>query len=182
MSKNYSEDSKFEDVLEDLDGVLHKIRSIVMQEICNDCMPRNMASIFIESSMSHKALQCMKRIDRHGVLQGVSPTSVSKEMKKWRKQAKDIDMGCERTDGLTYGVRVKQVNSYASFMVESDEKRTGSRVIEVSFELGIDSRVHYDRGGLVCEILFELLEDSGLMSCVSLRKWDGKEECFSTCY
>ena len=33
-----------------------------------------------------------------------------------------------------------------------------------------------DRGGQVCEILFELLEDSGLMSCVSLGKWDGKEE------
>lgn len=125
MSKDYSEDSKFEDVLEHLDGVLHKLRSIVMQEIRNDFMPRNMASVFIESSMSHKALQCMKRIDRHGVLQGVSPTSVSKEMKKWSKEAEDIDMGWERTDGLTYGVRVKQVKSYASFMVESYEKRVG---------------------------------------------------------
>ena len=57
MNKNYSEDSKFEDVLEHLDGVLHKLRSIVMQEIRNDFMPRNMASIFIESSMSHNALQ-----------------------------------------------------------------------------------------------------------------------------
>ena len=68
-------------------------------------------------------------------------------MKKWRKEAEDIDMGWERTDGLTYGVRVKQVKSYASFMVESYEKRTGSRFIEVSFKLGIDSCVHYDRGG-----------------------------------
>ena len=175
MSKNYSEDSKFEDVLEHLDGMLHKIRSIVMQEIRNYFMPRNMDSVFIESSMSHKALQCLKRIDRHGVLQGVSPTSVSKEMKKWSKEVEDIDMGWERTDGLTYGVRVKQVKSYASFMVESYEKRTGSRFIEVSFKLGIDSCVHYDRGGQVCEILFELLEDSGLMSCVILGKWDGKE-------
>ena len=61
-------------------------------------------------------------------------------------------------------------------MVESYEKRTGSRVIEIYFKLGIDSRVHYDQGGQVCEILFELLEDRGLMSCVSLGKWDGKEE------
>jgi len=147
MSKNYSEDSKFEDVLEHLDGVLHKLRSIVMQEIRNDFMPRNMDSVFIESSMSHKALQCLKRIDRHGVLQGVSPTSVSKEMKKWSKEDEDIDMGWERTDGFTYGVRFKQVNSYASFMVESYEKRSGTIVNEVSFKLGIDSRVHYDRGG-----------------------------------
>ena len=36
MSKNYSEDSKFEDVLEHLDGVIHKLRSIVMQDIGND--------------------------------------------------------------------------------------------------------------------------------------------------
>ena len=78
-------------------------------------------------------------------------------MKKWSKEAEDIDMGWERTDGLTYVVRVKQVKSYASFMVESYEKRIGSRAIEVSFKLGIDSRVHYDRGGQVCEILFELL-------------------------
>ena len=55
MSKNYSEDSKFEDVLEHLEGVLHKLQSIVMQEIRNDFMPRNMASVFIESSMNHKA-------------------------------------------------------------------------------------------------------------------------------
>lgn len=53
-------------------------------------------------------------------------------------------MGWERTVGLTYGVRVKQVNSYASFMVDSYEKRTGSRFIEASFKLGIDSCVHYD--------------------------------------
>ena len=49
-------------------------------------------------------------------------------------------------------------------------------VNEVSFKLGIDSRVHYDRGGQLCEILFELLEDNGLMSCVSIGKWDEKEE------
>ena len=60
-------------------------------------------------------------------------------------------------------------------MVDSCEKRNGSRVIEVSFKLGIDPRVHYDRGGQVCEILFELLEDIGLMCCVSLGKWDGKD-------
>ena len=52
--------------------------------------------------MSHKALQCLKRIDCHGVLQGVSPTSVSKEIKKWSKEAEDIDMGWERIDGFTY--------------------------------------------------------------------------------
>ena len=80
-----------------------------MQEIHNDFMPRNMASIFIKSSMSHKALQCLKRIDHHGVLQGVSPTSVSKEMKNWSKEVEDIDMGWERIDDITYGVRVKKV-------------------------------------------------------------------------
>ena len=174
MSKNYSENSKIEDALEHLDGVIHKVQSIIMQEIHNDFIPRNMASLFMESSISHKALQCLKQIDSHGVLQGVSPTYVSKEMKKWRKEVGDIDMGWERTVGLTYGVRVKHVKSYASFMVESYEKRTGSRVIEVSFKLGIDFRVHYDRGGQVCEILFELLEDSGLVSCVILGKWYGK--------
>ena len=84
-------------------------------------------------------------------------------------------MDWERTDGLTYGVRVKQVKSHASFMVESYEKIIGSKVIEVSFKLGIDSRVHYDQGGKVCEIIFELLEDSGLMSCVIIGRWEGKE-------
>ena len=61
-------------------------------------------------------------------------------------------------------------------MLESYEKRSRSIVTEVSFKLGIDSHVHYDRGGQACEILFQLLEDNGLMSCVSLGKWDGKEE------
>ena len=36
MRKNYSEDSKFEDVLEHLDGVLYKLRLVVMEEIRND--------------------------------------------------------------------------------------------------------------------------------------------------
>ena len=61
-------------------------------------------------------------------------------------------------------------------MLESYENRSQSIVTEVSFKIGIDSRVHYDQGGQVCEILFELLEDNGSMSCVSLGKWDGKEE------
>ena len=53
-------------------------------------------------------------------------------------------MGWERIDGLTYGVRVKQVKSYASFIFESYEKRTGSIVTGVSFKLGIDSHLHYE--------------------------------------
>ena len=40
-------------------------------------------------------------------------------------------------------------------MVESYEKRFGTIVNEVSFKLGINTRVHYDRGGNICEILFE---------------------------
>ena len=56
-------------------------------------------------------------------------------------------MGWERIDGFTYGVRVKEVNSYASFMVESYEKRSRSIVNGFYFKLGIDSCVHYDRGG-----------------------------------
>ena len=58
---------KFEDVLEHLDGMLDKTRSIVVEAIHKDFMSRNMASVFIESSMTHKALKCLKRIDSHGV-------------------------------------------------------------------------------------------------------------------
>ena len=39
-------------------------------------------------------------------------------------------------------------------MVESYEKRSGNIVNEIYLKLGIDSHVHYDRGGKVCEILF----------------------------
>ena len=55
-------------------------------------------------------------------------------------------------------------------MVESYEKRYGNIINEVSLKVGIDSRVHYDRGGKVCEILFKLLEDNGLMYCVIFSK------------
>ena len=83
-------------------------------------------------------------INAHGVLKGVNPTSVCREMKKWSEEDEDIDMGWQRTDGFTYGFRVKQVNSYACFMVESYENMSGTIVNEVSFKLGIDSCVHYD--------------------------------------
>ena len=62
---------------------------------------------------------------------GFNPTSVSMEMKNWSKEVEDIDMVCERVDGFIYGAREKNVKSYASFMVESDEKRYGNRVNEV---------------------------------------------------
>ena len=65
-------------------------------------MSRNMVLVFIELSMTHKALQHQKRIDAHGVLKGVNPTSFHGEMKKWSEEAEDIDMGWERTDGFTY--------------------------------------------------------------------------------
>jgi hypothetical protein len=42
-------------------------------------------------------------------------------------------------------------------MVESYEKRFGEMVEDVAFKIGIDSHLHYDRGGQVCEILLELL-------------------------
>ena len=97
--------------------------------------------------MPHKSLQCLKHIDSHGVPKGVNATSVCGEMKKWNKEVEDIDMCWERIDGFTYGVRVKEVKSYASFMVESYEKRSRSIVNEVSFIGGIDFRLHYDRRG-----------------------------------
>ena len=123
MNKNYNEETKIEDVLEHLYGMIDKLSSMVVEKIRKDFVSRNMASVFIKSNMTHKDLQCLKRIVAHGVLKGVNPTSVCTEMKKWSKEVEDIDMGCERTDGFTYGVRVKQVKSYASFMVESYEKR-----------------------------------------------------------
>ena len=147
ISKTYNEESKIEHFIEYLDGILNKIRSIVVEEIRKDFMPRNMASLFIESSMTHKNFQCLKNIESHGVLKGVNATSVCREMKKWSKEAEDIDMGWERTDGFTYGVWVKEVKSCSSFMLESYEKRSRSIVTEVSFKLGIDSHVHYDWGG-----------------------------------
>ena len=70
------------------------------------------------------------------------------------EESEDIDMGWERTDGFTYGARVKEVKSYASFMLESYEKRSRSIVTEVSFKLGIYSHVHYDRGGQVLRYYF----------------------------
>jgi hypothetical protein len=45
----------------------------------------------------------------------------------------------------------------------------------VDFKIGIGSHLHYDRGGQVYEILFDLLQVNGLMFCISIRKWDGKE-------
>ena len=56
--------------------MVYKLRSIVVEDIHKYFMSRNMDSIFIESSMTHKALQCLKRIDASGVLKWVNPTSV----------------------------------------------------------------------------------------------------------
>ena len=35
--------------------------------------------------MIYKALQSVKKIHSHGPLEGVNPTSVSKEMERWSK-------------------------------------------------------------------------------------------------
>ena len=60
ISKTYNEESKIEDVIEHLDGILNKIRSIVVVEIRKYFMPRNMDSVFIASSMTHKSFKCLK--------------------------------------------------------------------------------------------------------------------------
>ena len=85
ISKTYNEESKLEDVIEHLDGILNKNRSIVVVEIRKYFMPRKMGSVFIESSMTHQSLQCLKQIDSYGVLKGVNATSVCREIKKCRK-------------------------------------------------------------------------------------------------
>lgn len=150
--------------------MLDNIEAIVVKEIHNYFMPRNITLVLIESSMSHKDLLSMKWIDSHGILKGVNLTLASMEMTVWSKEDKNIEMGWERTDGFTYGVKVNHVKSYASFMVESCETRSKIRVDEVSFKLDIDCHVDYVQSGHVCEILFELLEDDGLMSCVKFIK------------
>ena len=47
ISKTYNEESKIEDIIEYLDGILYKIQSIVVAGIRKDFIPRNMVSIFI---------------------------------------------------------------------------------------------------------------------------------------
>ena len=42
MSKNYKEKSKIKNVIEHLDGVFDQIQLVVLQEIHNDFIPRNM--------------------------------------------------------------------------------------------------------------------------------------------
>ena len=84
-------------------------------------------------------------------------------------------MGWEISDGFKFGVRVKEVKACASFMVKSYECGSKNKVQVVDFKIGIGSHLHYDRGGQVYEILFDLLQDNGLMFCISIRKWDGKE-------
>jgi len=45
-----------------------KIISIVLQEIHNDFMSKNTDLLFIESSMSPKALACLNWIESHGAI------------------------------------------------------------------------------------------------------------------
>jgi hypothetical protein len=52
---------------------------------------------------------------------------------------------------------IKKVQEYASYMIESYEKRYGEMVEDVTFKIGINSHLHYGRGGQVCDILLELL-------------------------
>jgi hypothetical protein len=52
-----------------------------VDDIHKNFTPRNMASIFIESSMTHKELQCLNHIDNHGLFKGVNATSICEEMK-----------------------------------------------------------------------------------------------------
>jgi hypothetical protein len=108
LSSNFVASSKVEYLIEHLDGVLENIHSVVVEDICKKFTPRNMASMFIESSMTHKALQCLKHIDNHGLFKGVNATSICEEMKIWSNEADKLNMGWERTDGFTFGVRSKR--------------------------------------------------------------------------
>ena len=45
----------------------------------------------------------------------------------------------------------------------------------VFFKLGIDARCHWNRGGQVCKLCLELLHDRGLLSCISIAKYEGKD-------
>jgi hypothetical protein len=52
MNKNHIEEPTIEDIIEHLDGVLDKIRSTVMQEVCNNFIPRNMV-LMLEMEPEH---------------------------------------------------------------------------------------------------------------------------------
>lgn len=46
---------------------------------------------------------------------------------------------------------------------------------EAPFKLGIDARLHYDKGGKVTELMLELLTASGMRSVMSIAKMDGTD-------
>lgn len=44
------------------------------------------------------------------------------------------------------------------------------------FKLGIDARLHYDKGGKVTELMLEFLEATGMRSVMSIAKYDGSDD------
>jgi hypothetical protein len=93
LRNNFLSSSKVEYLLEHLDGVLENILLVVVEDIHKKFTPRNMSSMFIEPSMTHKALYCLKHIDNHGLFKRVSVMSICEEVQIWSNEDEKLSMG-----------------------------------------------------------------------------------------
>jgi hypothetical protein len=150
--------------------------SKVMAKVRECFNPTNIAACMVDVGMCHKTLRKLKEFDRCGVFKNMPVHKVIQRMKDFSKEAFEAGLGWGRTDGYTVGYMVNNIEAYLTYMILIYEKRVNHAIGDICyFKLGIDSRVHYGKGGQVCEIFIELLADRGLLSCVSLAKFDGKD-------
>lgn len=49
------------------------------------------------------------------------------------------------------------------------------QLARATFKMGIDARLHYDKGGKVCELMVELLDSTGMRGVMSVAKYEGSD-------
>lgn len=150
---------------------------IVEKEDSSILTYEDLAMAFHMGTFSNKNTLLVEAADKYNVLKGATISSMSKNLERWSNEAQRMGLGWVPIDDNAIGFRVESVQAWLVALILIHEAQCDVKLQDkVDFKFGIDARTIANSHSRICEVMLELLCNPSPLSCISVAKWEGKDQ------
>jgi hypothetical protein len=132
---------------------------------------------FVIGDVSNKIVPLLEVVDKYNVLKGTTTNSMSRSLERWSNEAHHMGLGWVPIDNNVIGFRVDSVQAWLVALILIHEAQCDVKLRNtVNFKFGIDARTIANSHSRICEVMLELLCNPSPLSCISVAKWEGKDQ------
>jgi len=128
---------------------------------------------------SSKEIPLVEVVDKHDVLKGMTMNSIPRNLEKWSNEAQCLGLGWVAIDGSVIGFRVDSIQAWLVALILIHESQSDVKIHnKVDFKFVVDAHIVENQQRIICEVMLELLCNPSPLYCISVAKWEGKDQCW----